>query len=215
MQLQFGVHGRELDLFLRFFLLFSVHGFRPSGARKPLISRAVEGSSEHAFGVSEGTKERVFEALRLSIEGLIHHAPNGLDPKLDLGICQSQSFVFLYRVLFILYAEDRGFLPYQRNDVYTRNRSLARFRSEVAAKLDMVYRGLDRVGYSRTTTTLWNELKSLFDIVDSGHARYEVPPYNGGLFNPDEPTPGSQGDNRCLRRAHPRSTQPGTASRPS
>jgi hypothetical protein len=185
-QLQFSVHGPELDLFLRFFLLFGAHGFAPVGARRALIWRAVEGSSEHAFGVSEELKERVFEALRLSIEGLIVHAPNHLNPESDLGACQSQSFVLLYRLLFVLYAEDRGFLPYQKNDIYTRNRSLARFRSEVAVKLDMVYHGLDRVGYSRTTTTLWNELKSLFDIVDSGHARYEVPSYNGGLFNVDE-----------------------------
>ena len=185
-QFQFGVHGPELDLFLRFFLFFGVHGFAPEGQRTPLVRRAVEGSSEHALGVSEELKERVFEALRLSIEGLLVHAPNRLDPDSDLGTCQSQSFVFLYRLLFILYAEDRGFLPYQRNDIYTRNRSLARFRSEVAIKLDMVDRGLDRVGYSRSTTTLWDELKSLFDIVDSGNRRYEVPPYNGGLFNPEE-----------------------------
>jgi hypothetical protein len=185
-QLQFGVQGSDLDLFLRFFLLFSVHGFAPAGARMPLIRRAVEGSSEHALGVSEELKERVFEALRLSIEGFIAHAPNRLNADSDLALCQSQSFVFLYRLLFILYAEDRGFLPYQKNDIYTRNRSLARFRSEVAAKLDMVNRGIDKVGYGRTATALWNELKSLFDIVDSGHARYEVPSYNGGLFNPDE-----------------------------
>jgi Eco57I restriction-modification methylase len=185
-QLQFGIHGPELDLFLRFFLLFSVHGFAPAGARVPLIRRAVEGSSEHALGVSEELKERVFEALRLSIEGFIAHPPNELNPDSDLAVCQSQGLVFLYRLLFILYAEDRGLLPYQKNDIYTRNRSLSRFRAEVAAKLDMIKRGIDRVGYSRTATTLWNELKSLFDIVDSGHARYEVPSYNGGLFNPDE-----------------------------
>jgi hypothetical protein len=185
-QLQFGVHGPQLDLFLRFFLLFSVHGFAPIGTRKPLIWRAVEGSSEHALGVSEELKERVFEALRLSIEGLIAYAPNGLEAEADLALCQSQSLVFLYRLLFILYAEDRGFLPYQINDVYTKNRSLARFRSEVATKLDLVSRGLDRIGYTRTSTALWGELKSLFDLVDSGNRRYQVPAYNGGLFNPEE-----------------------------
>src|SRR5580700_3771541 len=92
-------------------------------------------------------KERVFEGLRLSIEGLIVHKPNGLDPERDLFMCRTQGLVFLYRLSFILFAEDRVFLPYQKNDVYTRNRSLARFRGEVATKLDLVEGHLDRGGY--------------------------------------------------------------------
>ena len=185
-QLQLGVHGSEMELFLRFFLLFSARGFAPIGTRRPLIWRAVEGSSEHALGVSEELKERVFEALRFSIEGLLTYEPNKLDAETDLDLCQSQSFVFLYRLLFILYAEDRGYLPYQKNDVYTRNRSLARFRIEVATKLDNVRRGLDREGFNDNSVNLWSELKALCDIVDGGNRRYEVPPYNGGLFSADE-----------------------------
>jgi hypothetical protein len=175
-----------LELFLRFFLLFSTHGFAPVGSRRALIWRAVDGSSEHALGVSEELKERVFEALRFSIEGLLSYEPNKFDAETDLELCQSQSFVFLYRLLFILYAEDRGYLPYQKNDVYTRNRSLARFRIEVATKLDNVRRGLDRDGFKDNSVNLWSELKALCDIVDSGNRRYEVPPYNGGLFSADE-----------------------------
>src|SRR5207237_5051630 len=132
-----------------------------------------------ALGVSEELKERVFEALRLSIEGLLTHKPNGLTADHDLELCQRQSFVFLYRLLFILFAEDRGYLPYQKNDVYTRNRSLARFRMEVATKLDNMRRGLDREGFKNNSVNLWGELKALCEIVDSGNRRYEVPPYNG------------------------------------
>ncbi len=185
-ELQLGVHGDDLDLFMRFFLLFSVNGFRSVDGRHPLIVRAVEGSSEYALSVSEELKERVFEALRLTVEGLLANADNKLSPERDLVVCQEQSFVFLYRLLFILFAEDRGFLPYKRDDIYTRNRSLARFRNEVAAKIDLIDRGLDRKGFSRTEYNLWKELKSLFEIVDSGHKRYQVPAYNGGLFSIDD-----------------------------
>jgi hypothetical protein len=136
-QLQFGLHGAELDLFLKFLLLFSAHSFASVGTRAPLIRRAVDGSSAHAFGVSEELKERVFEALRLCIEGFFSHKPNGLSTVGDLPLCQSQSFVFLYRLLFILYAEDRAILSYNKNEIYTRNRSLARLRTEVATKLDL------------------------------------------------------------------------------
>jgi len=182
-QLPFLVHGPELDLFLQFYLLFSVHGFAAKGGRTPLIKRAVEGSSEYALGVSEELKERVFEALRLSIEGFLNFGPNGLLAERDMAECREQSLVFLYRLLFVLYAEDRGFLPYQKNEIYTRNRSLARFRNEIASKIDLMDRGLDKAGYSTTATNLWSELKALWDIVDTGHRRYDVPPYNGGLFS--------------------------------
>ena len=108
---------------------------------------------------------------------------NCLDPTVDLSLCQENSFVFLYRLLFIMYAEDRGLLPYRLNATYTRNRSLARHRDEVAAKLDNVYRGVDLQDYGRETNELWEDLHDLFDLIDNGHSRYGVPAYNGGLFD--------------------------------
>ncbi|MEO0696962.1 MAG: Eco57I restriction-modification methylase domain-containing protein [Pseudomonadota bacterium] len=182
-ELQLGHGGREFDNVLRFFLLFSPHAFTPVEARRPLILRAIEGSSEYSLGVSEELKERVFEALRLCVEGFIAHKPNGLDPAVDLAECQRHAFILLYRLLFILYAEDRGLLPYRINMTYTRNRSLARHRDEIAAKLDLVYSRIDRSDYSRTQTHLWDDLQDLFDLIDRGHGRYGVPAYNGGLFN--------------------------------
>ena len=182
-QLQLGPGGEEFDTFLRFFLLFSPHGFEFIDGRKPLITRAVEGSSEYSLGVSEELKERVFEALRLCVEGFIKFEPNGLVPAGDLPLCQEHGFVFLYRLLFIMYGEDRGLLPYRINPTYTRNRSLARHRDDVATKLDNVRKRLDRSDYSREDTSIWDDLQDLFDLIDRGHRRYGVPAYNGGLFN--------------------------------
>lgn len=182
-QLQLGPGGKEFATFLTFFLLFSPWAFRSIAERKPLIVRAVQGSSEYSLGVSEELKERVFEALRLCVEGFIKHKPNKLDPARDLAACQEHSFVFLYRLLFIMYGEDRGLLPYRINSTYTQNRSLARHRDEVATKLDNIQRGLDKQDYSRTETRIWDDLQTLFDLIDRGHQRYSVPAYNGGLFN--------------------------------
>ena len=75
-QLELGPSGRGLDDFLRFYLLFSPVGFASLEGRKPLLDRAVAGSSEYSFGVGEELKDRVFEALRLCVEGFIKHAPN-------------------------------------------------------------------------------------------------------------------------------------------
>jgi hypothetical protein len=174
-----------LDDFLRFYLLFSPLGFREVGERTPLIQRAVQGSSEYRLGVGESIKERAFEALRLCAEGFLAYAPNNLAPATDLALCREQSFVFLYRLLFLFYAEDRRLLPYRRNRLYTNNRSLGRHRDEIAGRIDRVEAGLE-ADYARDSTALWQDLADLFDLVDRGHRSYEVPAYNGGLFDRDE-----------------------------
>jgi hypothetical protein len=116
--------------------------------------------------------------------GLLSHPGNGLDPQADLDRCRDESFVLNYRLLFVMFAEDRGLLPYGRNSTYTANRSLRRFRDEVAAEMDRA--GGNAGEYERDGFQLWESLEALFDLIDRGHARYDVPAYNGGLFDPAE-----------------------------
>ncbi len=180
-QLEFG--REDMAGFMYFFLLFGPAGFRGDHrGRVPLVKRALSGSSEYAVGVSEGLRERVFDALQLGIEGFLHYNDQELDPASDLETCRTQTFVLLYRLLFVMYAEDRGLLPYRRNETYTRNRSLARLRDEVAASIRR--RGVE--SFSDESNRIWQDLTSLFDLVNSGHATYEVPHYNGGLFSSEE-----------------------------
>lgn len=40
--------------------------------------------------------------------------------------------------------------------------------------------------FSLTETTLWEDLLELFDLIDEGHRRYEVPAYNGGFFDDEQ-----------------------------
>ncbi|MCG8408628.1 MAG: BREX-1 system adenine-specific DNA-methyltransferase PglX [Phycisphaerales bacterium] len=181
---QMTINGHELDDFLRFFLFFSPHGFRPAENRTALIDRAITGSSEYRIAVGEDLKERVFEALRLCIQGFLSHRSNRLRPE-HLEACRQHSFILLYRLLFVMYAEDRALLPYRVNRTYTNNRSLARHRDEIAARLDRI-RGGREDDYSTTSTNIWQDLSDLFDLIDRGHRRYGVPAYNGGLFDTEE-----------------------------
>lgn len=174
--------GAEFDAFFTFFLLFGSDSLAQRDGRKALLVRAVEGSSEYAIGVGEELKERVFEALRLCVEGFVKHSGNELTAA-DLRLCQEHSFVLLYRLLFIMYAEDRGLLPYRTNATYTNNRSLARWRDEIAARLDQVNQGARITDFSSAETDLWGDLQDLFDLIDAGNRRYEVQEYNGGLFD--------------------------------
>lgn len=176
------LHGEDIREFLYFYLLFNPTAFVSEKQRIPLIQRALHGSSEYALGVGEDLKRRVFDALKLSITGFLAHTSNGLSPTSDLETCRENSFVLLYRLLFIMYAEDRGLLPYRINSTYTSNRSLGVFRNEIARILDR--RGIQ--GFSETNTGYWKSLTDLCDLVDSGNARYGVPAYNGGLFSSDQ-----------------------------
>lgn len=171
------------DEFFQFYLFFSTVAFQERDGRKTLLLRAIEGSSEYRLGVGEGLKERAFEALRLCVEGFLAFPENNLNPAADLELSREQSFILLYRLLFIMYAEDRRLLPYRINRAYTNNRSLGLKRDEIAGMLDRQAEGRE-ADYSRASTAIWSDLSDLFDLVDRGHKTYSVPAYNGGLFDP-------------------------------
>jgi len=90
------------------------------------------------------------------------------------------SLIFLYRLLFILYAEYRGLLPIGENRLYTESYSLDALKKEVAGRLDR------NEPIAASTHGYWNKLKELFEIINIGNSELGVPPYNGGLFDLDK-----------------------------
>jgi hypothetical protein len=86
------------------------------------------------------------------------------------------ALILLYRLLFILYAEDRDLLPFRekRYDDYGLNRKV---REEVAQRVDKGDTFVTETGY------LYGHLRALFRVIDRGAASIGIPPYNGGLFN--------------------------------
>ena len=182
---QLTIDGVELDDLRRFILFFSPLGFSTVNVAQSLVARAVQGSAEYSVGIGEDLKERVFDALAISIEGFLTTPDNNLDATNDLAACKEQSLILLYRLLFIMFAEDRGLLPYRINRTYTENRSLGRHRDEIAEQLDgMAHR--DTKKSPAQEFGLWNDLSNLFDLIDAGHGRYGVPAYDGGLFDPEK-----------------------------
>ncbi len=174
-----------IDDFLKFYLFFSPVGFTGTAERKPLIERAVEGSNVYRLGIGEGLKSRVFHALQTSIRGFLAYTENNLDPNRDLSLCRDQSLVLLYRLLFVMYAEDRDLLPFRKNRPYRENRSLSRLRDQIAGRFNLVEEGREE-DYKSDSFALWEDLRSLFDLIDRGGKRYGVPAYNGGLFDDEE-----------------------------
>ena len=97
-----------------------------------------------------------------------------------LAEVRDATLTLLYRLLFILYAEDRGLLPVQ-NPQYD-DYSLRRLRDDVGRR-------------KRTTNSFstgfycyWAILHGLCRAINQGDPSIGLPPYNGGLFDP-EPCP--------------------------
>ena len=99
-------------------------------------------------------------------------------PAYNLPDIRDAALIFLYRLLFVLYAEDRGLLPVNdpRYDDYGLRR---RVRDDVARRTQ------DGDTFSAHAASYYNHLTTLFALIDKGDASIGLPPYNGGLFAPD------------------------------
>lgn len=95
----------------------------------------------------------------------------------NLRTLEGATLVLLYRLLFLLYAEDRELLPVRQSNYLAV--SLRTLRDQAAAAVDQaqVPAGLRALA--------WGHLESLFDLVHRGDPALDLPYYNGGLFDPE------------------------------
>ncbi|MGH3042229.1 MAG: Eco57I restriction-modification methylase domain-containing protein, partial [Gaiellaceae bacterium] len=86
------------------------------------------------------------------------------------------ALTLLYRLLFVLYAEDRDLLPVRdpRYDDY----GLRPIRDEIAKHVD------DQDTFAAAIGNYYGHLRGLFRAIDNGEPSLGLPPYNGGLFDP-------------------------------
>ncbi len=83
-------------------------------------------SSLHAVEVTSRLEQAVFAAVPLIAEGLLRGEPRSRE---NLDVAFANALVFLYRVLFALFAEARELLPVHNADY--RDYSVTSFRIEV------------------------------------------------------------------------------------
>jgi len=161
------------EVFRYFFLFFRKDAF------PEFIEKVYRGSVDYAQAVGEKLKENVYQALKTLAQGFLKTPGNNLS-EANLKEIHDNSLIFLYRLLFILYAEYRDLLPLGSNKLYTESYSLDAFKKEVANRLDR------NEPVATSTVGYWNRLKELFEIIDKGNEELDVPPYNGGLFESEK-----------------------------
>lgn len=168
--------------FLRlFWLLFRREAFLPQpgdAEGRSLHQIALAESRYWESEVSRNLGERVFERIFPElIRALARHDPEapGHYCEAYLEELREGALIFLYRLLFLFFAEDRALLPVHdsRYDDY----SLRAIRTDIADRVD----GNDT--FSDSITRYAHHLQDLFGAVSKGDASIGVPPYNGGLFN--------------------------------
>jgi len=111
---------------------------------------------------------QVFPELARSISGAAPAAP--------LQEVREAALILLYRLLFILYAEDRDLLPV-RDSRYDDYGLRDRVRGDVGRRKDR------NDTFSDTAARYWSALDDLCRAIDQGDPSIGLPPYNGGLFD--------------------------------
>ena len=159
------------------FLLFRRESFiAQEGAVTTFLEDAIAEGKRYeqrvAADLSHVVFSRVFPHL---VEALADRIAVAGDPSGDLTAVRHAALIFLYRLLFILYAEDRGLLPVndRRYEAYGLRK---RVRDDVAAHMQRGDTFSDKV------SNYYNRLNSLFMVIDQGDPSIGLPPYNGGSF---------------------------------
>lgn len=122
--------------------------------------------------VAKSLSEKVFGTLYPNLGKAVAAAAPA---ETSLDEIRQATLILLYRLLFVLYAEDRGLLPVKdkRFDDYALR----------VSRLDVGKRKDAGDAFSSVAKTIWNRFADLAEMIDKGDPSVGLPPYNGGLFN--------------------------------
>ena len=172
-------HGLKL-----FYLLFGRAAFLPQhwdAEFRTYHAIALSEARRYEEAVSQSLGQRVFDEVFPALANALaasdlaaEKTTRGQYSRAYLDEVREATLVLLYRMLFVLYAEDRALLPI--HDPRYRDYSLRVIRYDIADKRDKG--GV----FSSTAGNYWARLTELFVIISDGDDAVGMPAYNGGLF---------------------------------
>ena len=177
--------AKDFKEFKRFYLIFRKEAFIPAPWRPhtTFLELALEEGKRWEIRVSQTLKDKIFTEIFPAIaHGFLHNAQQKgrrIDNDL-LDEIYHGTLVFLYRLLFLFYAEDRDLMPVRLDGYYVY--SLSRMRDEIETS----FRKDEGILLSKKATSYYDRLRNLFNIIHSGDRSIGLPPYNGGLFDPSK-----------------------------
>lgn len=158
-----------------FMLVFGRESFLPDAVdSRTFHQRAIVEGRFYREELTNNLAELVFEQTFPDIARAIAEA----DSSAPMVEVRDAALILLYRLLFILYAEDRNLLPVRdaRYDDYSLREKV---RGEIGRRKDA------NDTFSDTAARYWSTIDDLCRAIDRGDPSIGLPPYNGGLFDRD------------------------------
>ena len=154
-----------------FYLLLRRDSFTPQqGATTSFLEAALAQGRRYEEKVAQDLSSVVFERVFPKLVQALADATGE-----DLSRVRHAALILLYRLLFVLYAEDRGLLPV--NDPRYEDYGLRKpVRDHVAHRMQ------GSAVFSASASSYYDHLMTLFRQIDEGDESIGLPPYNGGLF---------------------------------
>ena len=154
-----------------FYLLFRRNSFvLRQGATTTFLEHAIAEGKRYEEQVAQDLSGVVFNKVFPGLVQALYAASNR-----ELADVRQAALVLLYRLLFILYAEDRGLLPVNERGY----RSYGLREPVRDAIKDRMANGSD---FSAKATNYYDHVMTLCRLIDKGDPSIRLPPYNGGLF---------------------------------
>ncbi len=154
-----------------FRLLFGRPAFSPRhGAQTSFLEDAIAEGRRYEEQVANDLSGIVFDEVYPALIRALAQKSGA-----ELEHVRQAALIFLYRLLFLLYAEDRDLLPVNdsRYDDYG-------LRKSVRDDIDKRIAAGDT--FSTIASNYFNHIATLCRQIDAGDASIGLPPYNGGLF---------------------------------
>jgi len=179
------------EAFRYWWLFFRAAAFGPADGVEEgcWLDAVARGSRDYAKRLGERLKDRVFLTIFPHLaEGFLEDRRRRLGTRRrpteeELHDTYEATLTFLYRLLFLLYAESRDLLPIREAPYH--EASLKKIKEEVADKGGIAESEVPaRVAkaFSASDTGLYDRIQRLSEAMDLGDPALNVPVYNGGLF---------------------------------
>ena len=161
------------DALRLFYLLFRRESFtRQAGATTTFLEDALAEGRRYEERVAQDLSGVVFDHVFPDLVAALAAATHA---GAELEAVRQAALICLYRLLFVLYAEDRGLLPV--NDARYADYGLRKPVREHIARTTS-----QGAGFSTVAPRYYNHLLTLWRLIDTGDVSIGLPPYNGGLF---------------------------------
>lgn len=164
---------KALALFA-FFFSRNTYALTAEGTQSSPIVQAINASADFTLEVEENLKAVIYGyAGEDSLFQIMGKAIAQANPKASLTLVYENSVVLLFRLLFIVYFEDKNAALLQTHPFYQRYSLANIFETlrQQPTERELLHDGV----YA---------LKQLFEMLDEGAEDIDIPLFNGGLFDP-------------------------------